>query len=153
MNENHSSPLLIEPMTLQEVEQVLEIEKQCFTQPYSRQILEDELALDVSHLRVLKLGKRIIGFLDYWLVNDEIHLINIAILPEFQRRNYATLLMKYLLEVGREKFCKKIFLDVRQSNEGAIALYQKFGFIEVGNRKRYYSDNSETAIVMEKILV
>ena len=153
MNEKNSSPLLIEPMTLQEVDQVLEIEKQCFTQPYSRQILEDELALDVSHLRVLKFGKHIIGFLDYWLVNDEIHLINIAILPEFQRQNHASLLMKHLLEVGREKFCKKIFLDVRQGNEAAIALYQKFGFTQVGNRKRYYSDNGETAIVMEKVLL
>ncbi len=152
MTEPILTQLLIEPMTLRDIDRVLEIEKQCFTQPYSRQILEDELVLDVSHLRVLKIGKLIVGFLDYWLIKDEIHLINIAVLPEFQKRGHASFLMKYLFEVGRGKFCKKIFLDVRESNEAAIALYKKFGFIEVGRRKRYYSDNGETAIIMDKVL-
>jgi len=150
MTEQSSLKPSIELMTLRDIDCVLEIEKQCFTHPYSRQILEDELMLDVSHLRILKLGKLVVGFLDYWLVKDEIHLINIAILPQYQGRGYAGLLMKYLFEVSRTKLCKKIFLDVRESNQAAIGLYQKYGFQKVGVRKQYYSENKEDAWVMVK---
>ncbi len=140
----------VEPMQKEDLERVLIIEQASFTQPYSRDLFEEELQLDLAHPCVLKVGEALVGFVDYWIVKEEMHLINIAVDPAYRRLGLGSFMMEYLLRTSLEKGIQKIFLDVRTSNVAARALYQKFGFEKVGLRKRYYSDNNEDALVMIK---
>lgn len=141
---------VLETMREEHLDRVMQIESACFSQPYSREIFEEELGLDIAHPKVVRLGKEVVGFIDYWIIRDEVHLINVAIDPLYQRRHLASFLMNHLENVVHERSIKKIFLDVRKSNEGAIRLYEKFGYKEIGLRKKYYSDNNEDAVVMLK---
>lgn len=140
----------IQGMKAEDIDRILKIEQASFSQPYSRDLFEEELLLDLAHPCVMKMGEVLVGFMDYWLIKDEIHLITIAIDPSYRRLGLASKFLEHLLEVSRQKWVKKIFLDVRKSNMAAIALYQKFGFVKIGVRKKYYSDNDEDAIVMER---
>lgn len=129
---------------------VLEIERRSFEQPYSREILAQELKIKAAYLRVATHRKKIIGYIDFWLVHDEMELISIAVDPDFKRRRVGEALMQEMLRFAHVNGAKSIYLDVRRSNGGAQALYEKFGFIKVGVRRRYYSDNQEDAIIMKK---
>ncbi len=148
-----TSGFILRPMLAEHLERVLEIEKSSFAEPYSREIFEDELVLDVAHIQLLQIGETIAGFVDYWLVRNEIHLINIAVDPVFRKRGMGAFLMHHLEEVGERNKVEKIFLDVRKSNLEAIQLYEKFGYKTVRIRKKYYPDNQEDALVMVKELL
>jgi ribosomal-protein-alanine N-acetyltransferase len=145
----HSIPV-VEPMREEHLEHIAEIDELSFNQPYSRDIFKEELSLDIAHPQILRVGDQIVGFIDYWIVRGEIHLINIAVHPAYRRRHYASFLMNHLEDVAQRNAAKKIFLDVRRGNVAGVALYEKFGFKKVGIRRRYYSDNNEDAIVMSK---
>lgn len=139
-------------MKREDIDRVLEIERASFAQPYSRELFEEELALDIAFPKIVKSGSTLVGFMDYWIVKEEVHLINIAVDPPYRRLHIATFLMNHLMEEGRQKGAGKIFLDVRGSNLAAIRLYEKFGFKKIGVRRRYYTDNGEDAWVMVKEL-
>ncbi len=137
-------------MTQAHLDRVLEIENSSFSQPYSREIFEEELALDIAHPSILKVGEILVGFLDYWLIPQEIHLISIATHPAWRKKGLATFLMEHLEKEANRQGVGRIFLDVRKSNIAAIHLYEKFGFKKIGVRRHYYSENNEDALVMEK---
>jgi [ribosomal protein S18]-alanine N-acetyltransferase len=139
-------------MTRADLGTVLEIERKSFEQPYSREILAQELKIKAAYLRVATHRKKIIGYVDFWLVHDEMELISIAVDPRFKRRGVGESLMQEMLRFAHVNGAKAIYLDVRRSNETAQALYEKFGFVKVGVRRRYYSDNQEDAIMMKKTL-
>ena len=140
----------IQRMLREDIDRVLKIEQASFSQPYTRELFEEELHLDLAHPCVMRVGDAMVGFMDYWIIKDEMHLITIAVDPSYRRLGLATKFLNYLIEQAGKKQVKKIFLDVRKSNEAAIALYDKFEFSKIGIRKKYYSDNDEGAIVMEK---
>jgi len=137
-------------MREEHLDRVIEIESLSFNQPYSKDIFFEELSLDIAHPQILRVGDQIVGFIDYWIVRGEIHLINVAVHPAYRRRRFASFLMNHLEDVAHRQGIEKIFLDVRRSNAAAIALYDKFDFKKVGVRRRYYSDNDEDALVMSK---
>ena len=139
-------------MTRADLGAVLDIERKSFEQPYSREILSQELKIKAAYLRVATHRKKIIGYIDFWLVHDEMELISIAVDPEFKRRGVGESLMQEMLRFAHLNGAKAIYLDVRRSNVTAQALYEKFGFVKVGVRRRYYSDNQEDAIMMKKAL-
>ena len=139
-------------MTKGDLGSVLEIERKSFEQPYSREILAQELKIKAAYLRVATHRKKIIGYIDFWLVHDEMELISIAVDPEFKRRGVGEALMQEMLRFAHVNGAKSIYLDVRRSNVAAQTLYEKFGFFKVGVRRRYYSDNQEDAIMMKKSL-
>lgn len=145
---------MLEPQILrmerEDIDRVLKIEQASFSQPYSRELFEEELLLDLAHPCVMKASEILVGFMDYWVVRDEAHLITLAIDPSYRRLGLASQFIQHLLQDTQQKKVKKIYLDVRKSNEAAIALYEKFGFQRISLRKKYYSDNDEDAIVMER---
>jgi ribosomal-protein-alanine N-acetyltransferase len=95
------------------------------------------------------LGKqRVLGYICIWLVNGEVHILNLACHPDFRRHGIATSLLKYSLLFSIQKGVKKAFLEVRECNHEALSLYEKYGFEPIGIRKGYYSDTKEDAIVM-----
>lgn len=144
--------MTLEPLVLADLEKILEIENRCFTEPYSRELWEEELKLDVAHPFVLKINQQIVAYLDFWAVRGEAQLIKIAVDPAFQRQGLGQRLMVAFEQKCHEKKADEILLEVRPSNLAAIALYEKMGFEKIRVRKKYYSDNQEDAWEMMKKL-
>lgn len=139
-------------MTRQDLPQVLAIEAASFPLPFSENLFHMELNLDIAHLLVVKEAELVMGYLDFWHLENEIHVINIAVHPERRQEGVGSYLMEFLVQYGREHRATQIFLDVRESNQAAIRLYQKFGFLKIDRRKGYYQNNNEDALVMERRL-
>ena len=137
-------------MQWKDLKQVLEIERLCFKEPYSRQIFEQELKIKAAILWVVPYRNRVIGYIDYWVVADQMELVSIAVHPKYKGRGVGKFLMGKMVKDGKEKAVSSIILDVRRSNRKAQKLYRKFGFKKVGLRKRYYSDSQEDAIIMKR---
>jgi ribosomal-protein-alanine N-acetyltransferase len=137
-------------MVRADLDAVFQIARASFPTPWSRSAFEEELKRSWAVVRVLResWGERPCGFMNYWIVDDQIHLHNIAVLPEMRRRGYGQSLLTDLLDTARAKSVRTISLEVRGSNRAAINLYQGAGFIRIGIRPRYYSDNQEDAVVM-----
>lgn len=109
--------------------------------------LREELARPWSRLWVARSGEIAVGFLVCWHVVDELHVLNVATLPEHRRRGIASALMDEAFAFARTNEVRKVFLEVRKSNGDAIQLYRKLGFSAMNVRKKYYSDD-EDAIEM-----
>jgi ribosomal-protein-alanine N-acetyltransferase len=145
--------LEIAPMREEDLDQVLAIENRAFRSPWTKQIFREELSRDWAYLEVVRErvpsgGSEVVAFCNYWLVRDEVHLLNIATHPDRRRRGYARFLMEHLLDFARRHKCRYITLEVRRSNEAALALYGRYGFEAVGVRPNYYVEDREDAIVM-----
>lgn len=143
----------IAPMAQADLEQVLEIEQHAFRSPWSHQIFIEELAREWAYLDVLRErdkdgSVRIVAYCNYWLVRDEVHLLNIATHPDHRRRGHGRALMTHITDFARRHACRYVTLEVRRSNQAAIDLYRAFHFQPVGVRKKYYVEDQEDAIVM-----
>lgn len=137
-------------MSVADLDDVMEIERVAFPSPWSRQVFLDELARDWARLLVLTPtpGGSPVAFINYWLVHDEVHVLNVATHPAHRRRGFAARLLSHVLEGAPRAGFRYATLEVRRSNEGAIALYKKLGFEAIGVRPRYYAENQEDAFVM-----
>lgn len=143
----------ISPMSQEDLDAVLEIEKLGQPSPWTRKIFEDELVREWARLDVIRLASstgdvRVAAFSNYWLVHDEVHLLNVGTHPEFRRRGLARALVQHLIDFGRRHECRYVTLEVRRSNAGAISLYEGQGFAQVGVRPGYYAEDREDALVM-----
>lgn len=141
----------IEPMTFEDLDQVMAIEQHCFISPWKRSFFEYDLNRKDAQCYVVKEKDKVIGYVDAWFISDEVHLANIAVHKDFRRRGTASKLLSYIIEIAQKKNCKRILLEVRFSNIIAQKLYEKFGFRRVYQRRKYYSDG-EDAIVYQKDL-
>lgn len=90
----------------------------------------------------------IVGFVGVWLMVDEAHIVTIAVRPDRRRERLGELLLCATLDLARTMHASAVTLEVRLSNAAAQNLYQKYGFLKVGRRPRYYSDNHEDALIM-----
>ena len=127
-----------------DAEKIHEIEKLCFADPWSvKSILEDISENEKAKYLVAAEGDQVLGYVGVWNILGEGHITNVAVKPQFRRRHIADLLIDQLL-----KEFEKATLEVRSSNEAAIALYEKHGFERIGIRKGYYENNGEDAIIM-----
>ncbi len=111
--------------------------------------LREELARAWSHLLAARDSDgTLIGYISFWHVVDEVHLLDVAVLPSMRRRGVARALVKHLEAFARGVKASRILLEVRASNSAAIALYESFGFLVFNLRKQYYADG-EDALEME----
>jgi [ribosomal protein S18]-alanine N-acetyltransferase len=143
----------IVPMRPEDLGEVAAIERQSYRTPWPEQLFLEDLAREWAHIDLIResggAGQgRVIGYCNYWLVHDEVHLLNLATHPGYRRRGIGTRLMQHLLAVARAHACRYVTLEVRTSNTAAQALYQAHGFEAVGLRPRYYAEDGEDAIVM-----
>jgi len=134
---------------------VLDIEAASFPTPWHRASFEGELLEKTSRglgLKQRQEGKtvRLIAYVFFRLVEDQMHVLNLAVDPAYRRRGVATFLLQHSVTLAREYGVKKAYLEVRPSNDLAIKLYRKMGFSEVGRRSQYYKETREDAIVMFK---
>ncbi len=139
-------------MRPEDLDRVVEIEKDGFRHPWSKELLERELAHAWSTVLLAATdgprGERIIGFVVYWLVHDEVHVLNIATAREERRRGVGRALMEQAAESGRHRGATLATLEVRRSNLAALELYRALGYRQVGVRPNYYAEEGEDAIVM-----
>ncbi|MGO8968409.1 MAG: ribosomal protein S18-alanine N-acetyltransferase [Myxococcaceae bacterium] len=140
-------------MTGTDLARVLEIEQEAFRNPWSAELLRRELGHDWSTILVAEEpGPRgqvtLVGFVIFWIVHDELHVLNVATAPEHRNRGVARTVLESALDQGRRKRCTLATLEVRRSNAAALGLYRDFGFRPVGIRPNYYVDEGEDAIVM-----
>jgi ribosomal-protein-alanine N-acetyltransferase len=143
-----SAPVELVPMRLADLDEVMEVERLSFTYPWSRQIFIEELAREWARLHVVREGGRVVAFSNYWVVHDEVHLLNVAVHPDARNRGHAARLIVEMIAGARRRQSRIITLEVRRSNRGAVKLYRSFGFRAVGLRAHYYAEDGEDAIVM-----
>ena len=139
-------------MTSGHLDDVYIIETECFSHPWSRQSLEEELNNETSLFLVAKEGNEVIGYIGMSIVIDEGYIFNVAVRESYRNKGVATALINELVTYGKKNNFSFITLEVRESNLPAISLYSKFGFIKAGERKDYYSNPKENAILMTKYL-
>ena len=139
-------------MKLADIHDLMEIERLSFPTPWSKDLFVKEYHSRFSKVFLVQsrhLNKqKVLGYICLWFVFDEVHILNLACHPHFRRQNVATALIEHCLRLFCDSGTKKVFLEVRESNHAARALYTKFGFKPIGLRKGYYTDTREDAIVM-----
>lgn len=138
----------IERMKEEDLPAVLAIENVSFATPFTENLFRMELNLNVAHLYVARKDGVVVGYIDYWRVGPEVHLITIAVHPESRQHRIGSILVEFMLADARENAVEQVSLDVRPSNEAAISLYKKYGFEKTGLRKGYYQNNNEDALVL-----
>ena len=143
-------PVNVKKMSPDDVPAVLVIEGACFPSPLKR---EDLLRFIESGLSfAVRENDEVKGYVVCNTVLDECHVERIAVDPVFRRKGIGFRLLSDLLEQAKASGIKKVYLEVRISNNAPRELYKKAGFKEIYVRKGYYADNNEDAVVMEKVL-
>lgn len=149
------SGLPIERMRVEDLDEILAIERASFTNPWSRQAFGYELRENrVANLWVVRApdgagAAPIVGYCCLWLIGEEVHVTNLAVHPGRRHQGVGRYLLGTLLEHYRQQGATRAALEVRVSNERARRLYEGFGFRHVGLRKGYYFDTGEDALLME----
>jgi len=143
-------PIDIREMTEGDLDEVLEIEKVTFPSPWSRALFERELVTPFarSFVGLQKETGQIAGYLCFWLVDQEGHILNLAVHPQHRGQRVGTRLLRFGVEFCRKQGVQLVTLEVRRSNYRAISLYRNFQFQPQGIRRRYYADSGEDAIIM-----
>lgn len=143
--------LTIEPLcSSADLDDVLAIEAESFTNPWTREMYESELTNEgVSHVRLARDENRwAVGFCSFWRVVDEVHINNLAVRQSHRRRGVGRALLVRVLSDARALGATRVLLEVRRSNDQAQRLYESLGFTVAGIRKHYYSHPVEDAIVL-----
>jgi ribosomal-protein-alanine N-acetyltransferase len=145
-----SEPINIREMRKEDLDEVLQIERSSFPTPWSRSLFERELSTPFARSFVGKefRGEKILGYLCFWLVDREAHILNLAVHPDYRNRGIGTRLLGCGVDYCQKKGVEEIILEVRRSNYKAISLYRNFRFQPQGIRRRYYTDSGEDAVVM-----
>lgn len=142
--------LTLAPMTPEDLDEVLEIERLSFKTPWSRAAFRYEIVQNrVARCVVVRAEGRLAGYLCLWEIGPEIHITNLAVHPHRRGQGLARALLQATLEDGRARGVTLAFLEVRPSNVEALGLYESLGFSVIGRRKGYYFDTGEDALVME----
>jgi ribosomal-protein-alanine N-acetyltransferase len=143
-------------MRTEDLDRIVEIEREGFLHPWSRDLLEREMSHAWSHVIVAieeeRGEERIVGYLVFWLVHDEIHVLNLGIAMASRRRGVGRALMEEAHTLGRSRGAALSTLEVRRSNVAALELYRDLGYRQVGVRPNYYAEEGEDAIVMVRDL-
>lgn len=146
MNDN----LKIELMDENNVEGASQVEFQCFTDPWSTNLLKKEIENPLAYYIVIKIDEKVVAYAGFWDIAGDAQIMNVAVMPQFQGKKLGDILMKTMIDEAQKKNLESMSLEVRVSNEKAINLYQKYDFEIKGRRKNYYQDNNEDAYIMWK---
>ena len=135
-------------MGVNDLSDVLSIEKVSFRTPWSEGIFRDELLSSLCHSYVATLEEKIIGYICFAVILDEVHLRNISVHKDFRRRGIASQMLSEMIRTSQKRGVLWATLEVRRSNSAAIRFYEKYGFEIKGIRRSYYRDTGEDAFIM-----
>ena len=141
--------VIVEPMGLDDIPAVHDIERLSFPSPWPSYAFRQELETNrMARYLVVRVDDELVAYAGLWLMVDEAHVTTFAVLPTWRRQGVGGRLLLELLELAVRLGARVVTLEVRLSNAPARRLYQRFGFRPVGVRPRYYSDNGEDALIM-----
>lgn len=149
-NQGDPSPaIVVRDMYLADLDDVLVIERSSFPTPWSRQSFLSELVDNTFAVYlVLEFCGRVAAYGGMWLILDEAHVTNVAVLPEFRGHGFGEAMMEGLITRAVERRAQRMTLEVARSNAVAQKLYAKLGFVQLGIRRGYYSNPVEDALIM-----
>lgn len=142
--------MTIESMTVDDISQVAEIERQIFSIPWSEKAFKDSMESDNTIYIVAKENNNVAGYAGMYLSFEEGNITNVAVNPLSRRKGIGEKIVRDILNKAYEKGVRDVFLEVRETNSAAIALYEKIGFKEEGIRKNFYEKPKENALIMWK---
>ena len=142
--------MTIESMTVDDIAQVAEIERQIFSIPWSEKAFRDSMESDNTIYIVAKENDNVAGYAGMYLSFEEGNITNVAVNPLSRRKGSGEKIVRDILNRAYEKGVRDVFLEVRETNSVAIALYEKIGFKEEGIRKNFYDKPRENALIMWK---
>jgi len=145
--------MVLSSMLETDIPAIFEIEERAYEHGWTEGILRDCLKTSYR-CRTVRIDKQIIGYGIISIAAGESHLLNLTIAPEFQRRGLGRRVLHFLVDVAEKEGAEMMFLEARDSNRGAIALYLDEGFNQIGIRNGYYptDDGHEDAIIMARTL-
>ena len=135
-------------MEEKDCQEVAGLEQQCFTVPWSFDSIKQSFVNPNGYFFVAEREQKIVGYIGMMKAENEGDILNVAVSTQNRRQGIGTRLMEHLLYFAQEKGIETLFLEVRESNRGAIALYEQEGWEKMGVRKRYYTNPTEDGIVM-----
>lgn len=142
----------IVPMTADHLDELERLERICFSRPWSKRMLAEELDNACAAFLVAEDGDTgaVLGYAGLLAMMDEGYITNVAVFPEYRRCGIAAKIIEVFMNFARGNQLSFLTLEVRPSNEAAIALYQSFGFEEVGRRRNYYDLPKEDALILTR---
>lgn len=151
MGETHELPpaVTFRAMGLADLDAVVAVERSAFLTPWSRDAFVSEVAdNDLACYLVAEQGREVIGYAGCWIIFDEAHVTNVAVLPAWRGRGVGAGLMAALIAVAKKLGARRMTLEVRPANLAARRLYDRLGFAAYGLRPGYYADTGEDALIM-----
>lgn len=140
----------IDRMTENQLEAVAQLEQRCFSHPWSFNSLKEELNNETSLFFTATEDNAVVGYIGMSVVVDEGYIFNVAVDGTHRNRGIGSALVETLVNYAKKNNLCFLTLEVRESNKNARSLYEKFGFIKVGERKNYYSSPAENAVLMTR---
>lgn len=140
--------MLIRDMADTDVDEVYEIEKEIFSEPWTKSSFLDSISDPSNHYLVAIVDGRVVGYCGYWGVAGEGYIYNVAVRTSHMRRGIGLMMLEELITQAVRRGITSMTLEVRKSNVAAISLYKKLGFTEAGVRKDSYTKPIEDAIIM-----
>jgi ribosomal-protein-alanine N-acetyltransferase len=151
-----ATTIQITPMHHADLSEVMAIEVASFSLPWTEEMFANELArgtlAEALVARASNGGsdETVVGYICVWVVSQELHINNLAVIPRWRRQGVAARLLEAALAFGHARGATEAFLEVRASNQPALQLYRRFGFSPVGMRARYYTHPVEDAVIMRR---
>lgn len=143
----------IRKLVLEDAPAIAELEKRCFSDPWSEKSIASEVHNPLAYWLVAEDGGEILGYIGSQSVLDAADVMNLAVSPDHRRKGIGEKLIKALTRHLQEHGVIALLLEVRVSNAPAIRLYEKLGFVQVGRRPRYYTNPREDALILRKELI
>ncbi len=131
----------------EDIREVMDLEGLCFAYHWTEEQFRLGLERGAYHILGLRLDGRMVGYAAFYVIEDDMEIMNLAVHPDFRRRGFGAMLLAEVLRHSQAVGAHQGFLDVKESNSPAIDLYRKFGFKQIGVRKRYYPDTHEDALL------
>ena len=143
------------PMNADHLEELERLEKICFSRPWSRKMLAEELENQCAAFLVAEnpASGAVLGYAGVLVMADEGYITNVAVFPEYRRQGIAAQIIKVFCDFAQGNHLAFLTLEVRPTNKAAIELYYSFGFEEVGRRKNYYDLPKEDALILTRYFV
>ncbi len=140
--------LEMKPMGVEDLDEVIAIENSSFPTPWTMGIFMREFELEFSHRYVFDFEGSVAGYIVFWLIEGEAHIMSVAVRRDLRRLGIGAEVMRRSLAKAKESGGKYVFLEVREHNDAGIGLYRKMGFRVVYKRRGYYTDTKEDALIM-----
>ncbi len=145
--ERVQNTVFIREMTESDIKDIAELEKECFSEPWSEDSLKDELINETARFYVLRDDENLLGYIGANNICGEVYITNVAVKGTYRGKGYGKKLVNHLVQQSELEKALFVTLEVRESNEKAIKLYEKCGFKKIGERKNFYSKPTENGLI------